>query len=396
VEDSIKQPLITCTLTYELGADKRAGISASLFDDILTLNASGFSCEIRLSDISGIRAQNYRVFAAMPDGEIVLSMIGHWYEDFAEKYIRAYNEVLFNELLMKETVHFETDGYFTEPSGETAHASLRICETAVVALPITHGLARIPFCMIASMENQPYRFTITDRLGRVYVLSKMGYTTDAFLNAYRMRLEELIRQTREKLSEIAPVDDALARLLMEGMVQPLSDVRAISSGFAAALEQKLAGSAIAEQFAYLSGITDDLAIGVKRGLMGELTGESIILLAPVFAKNALIMESVGDSAAATYVFRLSQDGPFSPAQWRQFLLEFNDSMLSVNFRREPIYLSDKALEEAQHETYRHALRRIPALAKLRALFVGRAVHGGFESWKKKIESLTGGCDHGRI
>jgi hypothetical protein len=33
-------------------------------------------------------------------------MIGHQFEDFARKLIRAYNEVLFHELLMKETVRF--------------------------------------------------------------------------------------------------------------------------------------------------------------------------------------------------------------------------------------------------------------------------------------------------
>ena len=387
MEETIRQPLITCTLTYELDADKRTGISVSLFDNMLTLNAPGFSHEIRLSDISGIRAQNYRVFISTPEGEIVFSMIGHWYEDFSGKLVRAYNEVLFQELLMKETVHFEADGYFTEPSGETARAVLRVCETAVVALPVTHGLVRIPFCLIASTDNQPYRFTITDRLGRTYMLSKMGYATDAFLLAYRTRLEELIRQTREKLSEISPADDKLAKLLMEGIVQPVADIRTASPGFASALEQKLSGSAIAEQFAYLNGISDSLAVGVKRGLMGDLTGENIILLAPVFAKNALIMESMGDSAAATYVFRLSQDGTFDPLRWQQFLLDFNDSMLSVNFRREPIYLSDKALSETQHEKYRHALRRVPALGRLRALFVGRAVHSGYDAWKKKIESL---------
>ena len=114
---------------------------------------------------------------------------------------------------------------------------------------------------------------------------------------------------------------------------------------------------------------------------------SILLLAPVFKKNAMVMESLGDAAAATYVFRLPESVRIDPAQWRRFLLEFNDSMLSVNFRREPIYLSDEALEEARYETYKNALRRVPALTKLRSLFAGRAVHSGFDAWKKKIESL---------
>jgi hypothetical protein len=62
-------------------------------------------------------------------------------------------------------------------------------------------------------------------------------------------------------------------------------------------------------------------------------------------------------------------------------------MLSVNFRREPIYLSDAALQEPQYIIYQNAVRRVPALERLRALFVGRAMHSGFETWKKKIEDL---------
>ena len=384
MDETEKQPIITCTLAVEAGTEKRDHVTAVLWDDKLSL---GNNRELRLNTLSGVRAQNYRVFISAPGDEIVLSMIGHLYEDFAKRFIRAYNEVLFNESLMKEPTHFETEGYYTSPEGETSRAALRICETALVVLPETHCLVRIPFCMIAQTDIQPYKFAMTDRLGRTYILSKMGYSTDAFMNAYRMRLAELIRLTREKLSEIAPADDRLAVLLMDGLVQPLADIRAVSENFAGAIAQRLASSQIAGEYAYLCGISDNLAIGVKRGLMGELTGESILLLAPVFEKNVLIMESLGDASAATYVFRLSASGPADKAQWNRFLLEFNDSMLSVNFRREPIYLSDEALSETRYETYAKALRRVPALARLRTLFLGRAVHSGFDAWKNKIESF---------
>ena len=303
-----KQPLITCTLTVETGAEKRDQVTATLWDDKLSLNIPGNGRELRLSTLSGICAQNYRVLIHAPDGEIVLSMIGHLYEDFARRLIRAYNEVLFNELLMKEPAHFETEGYYTSPEGETSRAVLRICETALVALPETHGLMRIPFCMIAQTDVQPYKFTITDRLGRTYILSKMGYSTDAFMLAYQKRRAELVRQTREKLNEIAPADDRLATLLMEGLVQPLTDIQAVSQSFADALTKGLSTSEIAGEYAYLSSISDGLAVGVKRGLMGELTGESMLILAPVIDKNVLVMESLGDASAATYVFRLSGSG----------------------------------------------------------------------------------------
>jgi hypothetical protein len=386
LDEADNQPLISCTATWESGTEKQSNVSAALFDDTLTLSAPGFHRELRLSALISVCARNYRVFVRTDSGESVLSMIGHLYEDFAKKFIRAYNEVLFNESLMRETVHFETTGAYTDPSGETSNAALRICETALVVLPDTHNLVRIPYCMIADTDIQPYRFSVTDRLGRVYMLSKMGFSTDAFLHAYQERISELIRQTREMLAEIAPADDRLAAFMMEGLIQPLSDIGALSEGFAAALDKRIAASEIANEYQYLRSISNNIALGVKRGLMGELTGESILILTPVFDRNVFIMESLGDTSAATYVFRLTESGPFNSAQWHRFLLEFNDSMLSVNFRREPILLSEEALGEAQYETYKNALRRVPALIKLRSLFVGRAVHSGVDAWKKKLES----------
>ena len=158
------------------------------------------------------------------EGDIVLSMIGHLYEDFAGKLISAFNEALFRQLLMKETAHFEAPGQYISPAGEMSPAVFRICETALVMLPETHMLVRVPYCMVANVKTEPYRFTVTDRMGRAYVLQKLGRLTDPFLREYQKRVTGLRKQTRDKLSEIAPVDDALADLLMEGMIVPMEDV----------------------------------------------------------------------------------------------------------------------------------------------------------------------------
>lgn len=386
LEETEIKPLITCSLTCEKNGERHDKTTAALFDEYITFNAPGFSSAVKLNKLNGVSASNYRVTAASDSGDIVLSMIGHWYEDFALKFVRAYNEVVFKESLMKETAHFEADGQYVSPENAMCHAVFRICETALVILPDTHSLVRVPFCMIADTQVSPYRFAVTDRLGRSFVIQKLGRITDPFLKAYETRLAELLKQTRERLGEISPVSDALAKLLMEGMVAKLSDVRAHSPRFADVLDERLAASDIAQEYGYLKTVSSDLAIGVKRGLMGELTGESILILAPVFEKNIMFMESLGDTAAATYVYRISESGAASPRQWGDFLLRFNYAMLSVNFRREPIYLGDDALKTEKYEQYNMALKRVPYLAALRALFAGRVIHSGFESWKKSMES----------
>lgn len=386
MEETEIKPLISCSLTYEKNGERHDKTSAVLFPDSIVFSAPGFSSTVKLNTIDGVNAKDYRVYIKKSGGDITLSMIGHLYEDFALKFIRAYNEIVFNDSLMKEDVHFEADGQYVSPENETSHAVFRICETALVILPDTHELVRIPLSMIANTSVSPYRFEITDRLGRRFVIQKLGQITDPFMNAYKKRLAELLKQTRERLSEISPVDDTLASLLLEGMVAKLSAVRSISSHFADAVADKLSFSAIAQEYEYLKSVSSDIAIGIKRGLMGELTAESILIIAPVFEKSIMFMESLGDTAAATYVFKLPFAGSVSAAQWDEFLLRFNYSMLIVNFRREPIYLSDDALNNEKYEQYKQALRRVPGLSQLRALFAGRVIHSGFDSWKKSMDS----------
>lgn len=385
LEQQTNAPVSSAVFTYQTGAIKHEKVSGQLFEDALMMTA-GFSRTLALNSISAVRMENYRIHISALGGDIVLSMLGHVYEDFGRSLIRAFNEVILNESLMKEQTHFETDGSYISPDGKICHAYFRICETALVIIPDSHELVRIPFCMIENVRLMPYRFELIDRFKRVYVIQKLGYNTDAFLRAYDTRFKALLKQTRERLNLIAPADDKLCSLLMEGMVASLEAIKAASPEFASALKAKLEASELSAEFAYLSSLSEHAAIGVKRGLMGELTGESIMMLIPVFEKNIMILETLGDTAAATYVFRISSDGAADASGRHDVLLAFNYAMLSVNFRREPIYLSDEALKEKKHEAYSGALRRVPELSKLRSLFLGRVVHSGFDTWKKTIDS----------
>ena len=370
------KPLIVAKLCYTCGSDKREKTSAQLFDDFLILSGPGFNRRIKLNTISGVSAADYHIDVTMPKGNVTLSQIGHLYEDFVRHFVRAYNEIIFKESLMSEAVHYETKGQYISPAGEISAAVFRICETALVILPETHALVRIPFCLVTAVKNEPYRFTISDKGGRQYVLQKLGFSTDNFLREYKQREAELVRLTKEKLSAIAPADDELALLMMEGLVTPITDIRGVSAAFADALERKLTEQ-MPEEYGYLKSVSEAMAVGIKRGLMGDLTGESIILLAQ--AGSRVIMESLGGSAAATYVFQMNQP-------WLSFLPAFNESMLAVNFRREPIYLSDEALLTGKYEAYHNALTRCQALVNLRTQYKGRVAHSGFEAWKRSLDA----------
>jgi len=62
-------------------------------------------------------------------------------------------------------------------------------------------------------------------------------------------------------------------------------------------------------------------------------------------------------------------------------------MLTTNFRREPIYLSDEKLIEPQYTRYRFAIQKLSALQTLRRLFIGRVIHSSLEQWKQDVAEL---------
>lgn len=376
MEESSPKPLMSAALTVEDGNDKFDNTPARLFEDVLELDAEGFCRRIKLSDIVAVSAEHYKITVQMQDRTLVFSMLGHLYEDFAKRFVRACNEVFFAESLMSEKVHYETPGQYIAPGGEPEPAIFRICETALTVLPDAHALVRIPFCMVEEAKAQPYRSTITDKRAREYVLQKLGRETDRFLKEYDNRVAELTRLTKQRFEEIAPVSDALARLMMEGQLVPIDRIRSGSEGFADALENKL-NELIPDEYGYIKEVCGDVAVGLKRGLMGELTGESLMILGCVKNKERVVLESLGASAA-TYVFRTEGE------DFAQFLPAFNESMLAVNFRREPIYLSDEALKDEKYAAYRYALMRCPPLAGLRTRFIGRAAHSGYDAWKRAL------------
>jgi hypothetical protein len=62
-------------------------------------------------------------------------------------------------------------------------------------------------------------------------------------------------------------------------------------------------------------------------------------------------------------------------------------MLDINFRREPIYLPDERLDEAEYLKYKIALQRIPSLQLLRNLYIGRVIHSSPDQWKSSVMEL---------
>jgi hypothetical protein len=105
--------------------------------------------------------------------------------------------------------------------------------------------------------------------------------------------------------------------------------------------------------------------------------------------------SAEGSGRATYFFRL-----IDPEKYRnsksledlrtevdEALKRINRYLITINFRREPIYLSDEQLNTAAYVGYQRAVSKLPALRELRSSFLGRVIHNSPEQWKESVDKL---------
>jgi hypothetical protein len=94
---------------------------------------------------------------------------------------------------------------------------------------------------------------------------------------------------------------------------------------------------------------------------------------------------------ATYIFNIVPRSQY-PAQdmgarTDEMIARLNDCMLSINFRREPIFTSDSDLELPKNVKYWYSVQKLPSLRELRGHFVGRAIHVTKEQWQKAVRDV---------
>lgn len=167
-----------------------------------------------------------------------------------------------------------------------------------------------------------------------------------------------------------------------------------------ALEKRIRSAGIKDAYDYLASLSkkEQIRIGIKRGLMGGLTGDYIWFLIPLPARNAVAMEAAqisGEVAEgeegkgrATYFFRITGRKEFNGrAEPDRAVDGINRGLVEINFRREPVYLPDERLEEPRYQKYRFSIAKLPGLRFLREAFIGRVVHADPEQWKKNVVEL---------
>ncbi|MFZ3054545.1 MAG: hypothetical protein WA091_00985 [Minisyncoccales bacterium] len=390
-----------CILTDGSGNEVESGQAKFVLDEekISILSEKGQATPLLLRDISEFIAEDFKInLFLIGGGKAVLSELGYQYEDFVRVLNKLRHEISQKELLMKEGgIKGSYKGSYSYRKGgeeESGEAEVEVSDTGLVIKPKQGNLIRVSYAEIEDFSNKDYEILIIAESFEV-LLSGFGEYFDSLNNAIKESLNELSLKTQSILKEFLPELDPLtvkkaSELLRDGQAVSREKIDKVSSSIWAGLEKKLAILEIKESYDYLMSLSKNKQVffGIKRDLMGDLTGEYVWFLMPVNSQkgnNFIVMEAastIEGGGKATYFFKISEKEDID-----ELVKKINRCMIAINFRREPIYLKAEDLEKPEYLKYKTAVSRIPELKLIRQLFVGRVVHASPEEWKENVNNL---------
>lgn len=369
---------------------------------------------IKYREIIRIKGENYKIYISLAsDEEVVISCLGYFYEDFLRILIKNRNELILQDMLMYESkIFLETEAEFnrTNESGDALSSGecvIRLYETGLIVIPSTSDPFRIPYSLIDNISEGNYNIVFNTEIGDNVILSKMGLALDGFKNTYTELINKLDKKLHPTLLDLFPnvnhsLFGKLSTLMRDGKSVKKEDLDSLSKDLWTQMEYKLQSMGLMEEYDYLKsmGQKDKISIGLKKGLMGSLTEEYIWFLVPIYSiskdapGNIVAMEAVSaeGEGKATYFFKIMERHEYNKSESMEelqakadrFIKLLNYSMLVINFRREPIYLSREQLLRPRFIKYLYSIENQPALKFIKKHFIGRIIHSNTGQWKMDV------------
>lgn len=347
--------------------------------------------------------------------ELVISQLGYQYEDFIKIFIKLRNETILKDLLFQETLKksgFEADFLYLDESGiekQKGKSEFKFYQTSLVISPERGELFKISFSDILETKTDNFQIEINIEKGGKVIISKLGEKFDLFKETLGSCLNEIVLNVQNFIKDLWPEIDfstlnKISGLIKEGKAVSKKDIEAVSPEFFKKLEMALMKTAVKEEYEFLKSIgeQDKIYIGFKKGLMGGLTGDYFWFFIPIYSEdkskpgNVIAFETAGEkeTGRATYFFRILSRNEYKKTDKAQIDSQIDDliskinlGLLAINFRREPIYLSEEKLEEPDYVKYKFSMAKIPEIKLMRDLFIGRVIHRDNDQWQKGVTDL---------
>jgi hypothetical protein len=391
-----------------------------------------------LGDVDAIETGDYTISLKIYDGtNILLSQFGKAYQNLLHDLLDTWHERVVQCLLLEDLEEISrVDGFVQLESAEkkiSSSAEIRLYKSNLAILPANATGFQWRLSEIDSLNFDASNYALElcsgeDRL----ILTRLAKRTREFH-------EQLVEANRILTDKCAQVIHALfpflapaqfiqaAALLKEGRMAAVSQLAAIHPSINRALVENAVSARFIPYFNILKQRTaapgpyfgfkfirkeeekgdeeDSSSDSAEEAAMNgeaskpllELENESLFFwfafplagsAANADRASFVAWECTSQTGRATYVFRLSPTG--QSQEMDTAIRKLNRGIVTVNFRREPIYIPDSSLEMQPHlRRYAIARRNLPAIRNLRNLFAGRAIHKSLEQWQNQLQSLAG-------
>lgn len=310
-------------------------------------------------------------------------------------------------------------------------AEVRIYKSNVAVLPVNGAPIQWRLSDVDSVAFDQAAYNVHVESGNERLtISKLARKTDEFTEKLQQQLSALRQHSAEVLHKAFPFLDAdrLQRFLSavpEGRSAKLSTLAAIHPKLVEVLLARAVSAPLKPYFDVLRSraVADSVMVGYKfiraeDEEAPEDVGAEDVAAAdeapaadeenPLFFwfffplasangySNVVAWEASTGSGRATYFFRIVPpdssaalaDAVHAPEVVEAAVMHLTRGLALVNFRREPIYLSDDSIEQ-QQRFHRYAIgaRKLPDLRRLRAAFLGRAIHSSIDKWGAQVDSI---------
>jgi hypothetical protein len=379
--------------------------------------SSGPAITFDLGDVDiAVRNDWDLVLTLFTGRHLTLRQFGAVFDRMAGEFIAAWRARAIHCLILED---LERVGTFTgsaaiAPDPPVA-AEIHLFKSNIAVLPLASTPYQWRLAEVDAIGFSEETYAVSLRSGdQRLVVSKLGKRTDEFHGALQGQFDEMRQQSAAAMHETFPFLDpeALEQLLLtmpEGRSVAFARLDKIHPGLITAIVKRAVSESLRPYFEALraKSLAGSIMVGYKFIRDDEQEEEQtdeqdqkdplfFWFFFPLAGANGrhsglAAWEAGTGSGRATYFFRTHQSGE-AAEHVEGAMQKLTQGLALVNFRREPIYLSDDSLAQtAKFHRYAIGCRKLPILRDLRADFAGRAIHSSLEEWTTQVENIVQKC-----
>ena len=362
--------------------------------------ASGTPIAFDLGDVDRAVKHDWDIELTLFTGRrIQLRQFGAAFSTMSEELLASWRDRTVRCLLLEDLEEIARYTGTAALEGPAGAAEIRLYKSNIAVLPLDGAAVQWRLAEVDAVSFDEATYSVTlESAGERLVIARLAKKTDEFRGNLEGAIDDLRTHEAEVLHSTFPFldPDELQRLIQtmpEGRSVALAALQAVHAKLPDALIAQAVDEHLRPYFDKLRARSqgDSLMTGFKfirpdeddeQERAEDKQEESPLFFWFFFplAGGRVAWEATTGSGRATYFFE-------APPPVEQAIAHITRGLALVNFRREPVYLSDESLAQQQRfRRYAIGCRKLPDLRTLRASFRGRAMHTSIEAWMAQVEA----------